>query len=296
MKRFFSAVILSALIPVAAWASSPIMFTQPSGRGTGNDMWVELTRSGFERQGMSHRYEVGTCATSIKAWNDAGERDPAVMLYSSNWARTALQTGQPCLVEDLDRITVYAVVRTPWWVCRNKTKSRPLNEKGIRVGYHGPSTPGEDIIADVNASNGYDWKGVVTKGSGANLMLLMNGEIDLGFMASPFARRKVYDDPNSPLECVMSWKQNDSIPYFKDVVKMKGDPSGLLYYTQLIIGKNLTAEQDRQLREIFDAKKNPQYQDWLKAQASVPSVPTNSYSYLLEFMARVKSVMANYQK
>lgn len=295
MKHIIASLVISALIPVTSWAST-IMFTQPSGRGTGNDMWVELTRSGLERQGLQHRYEVGTCATSIKAWNDAGTRDPAVMLYSSNWARTALQTGQPCLVEDLDRITVYAVVRTPWWACRNKTKSRAMDAPGFRVGYHGPSTPGEDIIADVNASNGYSWKGVATKGSGENLMLLMNGEIDLGFMASPFARRKVQDDPNSPLECVLSWNPQDTIPYFRDRVKMKGDPTNLLYYTQIIIGKNLTADQDRKLREIFDAKKNPQFQDWLNAQSSVPTVPKDSPAYMRDFIKRVKEVMTTYQK
>jgi hypothetical protein len=69
-----------------------------------------------------------------------------------------------------------------------------------------------------------------------------------------------------------------------------------LYYTQIIIGKNLTADQDRKLREIFDAKKNPQFQDWLNAQSSVPTVPKDSPAYMRDFIKRVKEVMTTYQK
>lgn len=292
LKIFFLSCILSSSV----WASQPIMFTQPSGRGTGNDMWVEMTRSGLESAGLTHRYEVGTCATSIQAWDKAGDREPALMLYSSNWTRTALQTGQPCLVKDLDRITVYAVVKTPWWMCKNKTKSRPFDAVGVTVGYHEPSTPGQDIFADINKTNNWNWKGISTKGSGANLMMLINGELDYGFMASPFARRKIVDDPSSPLECVASWKKDDTIPYFKDVIKMQGDPSGLLYYTQIIIGKNLTAEQDQKLKKIFNSELNPKFKDWVNAQSSRAETPKDSHSFMKQFIEQVKQVMVNYQK
>ena len=288
--------LLSFVLSSSAWANPPIMFTQPSGRGTGNDMWVEMTRAGLESAGLPHRYEVGTCATSIQAWDNAGTREPALMLYSSNWTRTALQTGQPCLVKDLDRITVYAVVKTPWWVCKNKTKSRAFDAPGVTVGYHEPSTPGQDIFDDINKTNNWSWKGISTKGSGANLMMLINGELDYGFMASPFARRKILDDPSSPLQCVASWKKNDVIPYFKDIVKMQGDPSGLLYYTQIIIGKNLTPDQDKKIRSIFDAKQNPKFQDWVNAQASQSDVPSDSQQFMNNFIQDVKKVMSTYQK
>jgi hypothetical protein len=285
------------LMPVMTWAGDTIMFTQPSGRGGANDLWVEMTRVGLEAQGIKNRYEVGTCATSLDAWAAAGDRDPALMLYSSNWVRASLQTGQPCLIKDLDRVTVYASVRTPWWLCRNKKLSRPFNAQEVILGYHGPSTPGEDIIADVNSRNGYHWRGVDTKGSGANLMLLMNGEIDYGFIASNFARRKIVEVADSPLECVASWKPNDTIPYFKDVVKMKGDPTNLLYYTQIIIGKNMTAEQDRQLREIYNVKNNAKFQDWVQEMSNGEyEVPRNGQQFMNRFVDNVKQVMVNYKK
>jgi hypothetical protein len=295
MKRFLMCVLLAT--HALTWAAGDtVMFTQPSGRGGANDLWVEMTRNGLESKNIKNRYEVGTCATSLEAWNAAGDREPALMLYSSNWLRSALQTGQPCQIQDLDRITVYAAVRTPWWLCRNKTKSRPVNAQGVILGYHGPSTPGEDIIADINARNGYNWRGVDTKGSGANLMLLTNGEIDYGFIASNFARRKITEVPDSPLECVASWKRGDSIPYFRDVIKMKGDPGDLLYYTQIIIGKNMTVEQDRQLREIYNVKVNPKFQDWIQETSNGEyDVPRDSQKFMSEFVAKVRQVMKFYQ-
>jgi len=296
MKRFLLCLLF--VIPAWSWATGDtIMYTQPSGRGGANDLWVEMTRVGLESKNLKNRYEVGTCATSLEAWNSAGDREPALMLYSSNWLRTALQTGQPCLVQDLDRITVYVSVRTPWWLCRNKTKSRPFNAPGVIMAYHGPSTPGEDIIADVNSTNGYNWRGVDTKGSGANLMLLLNGEIDYGFIASNFARRKIVEVADSPLDCVASWKPKDSIPYFRDQVRMKGDPTNLLYYTQIVIGKNLTVEQDRKLREIYDSKTNPKFQEWVQETAGGEyEVPQDSQKFMKQFVANVQQVMLSYKK
>ena len=233
------------LVSGLSWGGDVITITQPSGRGTSNELWVEMTRNGLESHSATVKYEVGTCATSLQAWDAAGTRDPIIMLYSSNWYRTALQTGQPCAPRDADRLTVYVSTRTPWWLCRNRSLSRPMAAAGVTLGYHAASTPGEDIIADINATNGYHWRGVSTKGTGDNFMLLTNGELDYAFMASNFARRKIVEVPNSPLECVASWKKNDTIPYFKDMIHMKGDPSDLLYYSQIIVGKNLTLEQDR---------------------------------------------------
>jgi hypothetical protein len=297
MKRLIM-MLLACLMPVMAWgAGDTIMFTQLSGKGTANDLWVEMTRVGMESKGIKNRYEVGTCATSLEAWNAAGDRDPALMLYSSNWVRSSLQTGQPCLVKDLDRVTVYVAVRTPWWLCKNRTKSKQFSDKGVTIGYHMSSIPGEDIIADINARNGYQWRGVDTKGSGANLMLLTNGEIDYGFIASNFARRKITEVPGSPLECVASWKPNDTIPYFKDLIKMKGDPTNLLYYTQIIIGKNMTAEQDRQLREIYNIRTNTKFQEWIQEMSNGEyEVPRNSQQYMNQFVTTVKQVMGNYKK
>ena len=295
MKKLI--VSLLFVVPLLAHGSDPVVFTQPSGRGTANDLWAEMTRIGLESKGLRHRYEVGTCASSLDAWNSAGKQTPIVMLYSSNWARTALQTGQPCLLKDNEQLTVYAAVRTPWWMGRNKTKSRPFDAKEVLLGYHGPSTPGEDIVADINVANGYRWRGVDTKGSGANLMLLTNGEIDYGFIASNFARRKIVEASNSALECVASWKKGDTIPYFKDLVKMKGDPTNLLYYTQIIVGKNLTAEQDRLIREIYNVKTNAKFQEWIQDMSNGDyEVPKDSKKFMEDFTNNVKQVMNVYKK
>ena len=292
MSLLLSIVSMSVLA-----AGDTVMFTQLSGRGTANDLWVEMTRAGLEERGIKNRYEVGTCATSLEAWNAAGTTEPALMLYSSNWTRTALQTGQPCLVKDLDRVTVYVAARTPWWLCKNKKLSKPFDAKEVILGYHAPSTPGKDIIADINARNKYNWKGVDTKGSGANLMLLTNGEIDYGFIASNFARRKITEVPDSPLECVASWKPNDTIPYFRDLIPMKGDPTDLLYYTQIIIGKNMTAEQDRQLKEIYNIRTNTKFQNWIQEMSNGEYlVPQNNQQFLKQFMQQVKAAMKSYQQ
>jgi hypothetical protein len=293
MKKVIAICLLMLVSQLTHAQSDTVMFTQLSGRGSANDLWVEMTRSGFEQKNIKYRYEVGTCATSMQSWDSAGDRDPAVMLYTSNWVRASIQTGQPCLLKDIDRVKVYSVVRSPWWVCRNKEKSKPYNARGVKIGYHGPSTPGQDIVKDINDSNGYNWTGIVTKGSGENLTLLINGEIDYGFIASSLARSKITDD--SPLECVLSWKKDDSIPYFKDVIKMKKDPSSLLYYTHLIVAKNLTAEQDRKLREIYNVDENPEFKKWISNQNSKSIVPNNSKIYMQQFMMDVKAAMVDYQ-
>jgi hypothetical protein len=96
---------------------------------------------------------------------------------------------------------------------------------------------------------------------------------------------------------VASWKPNDTIPYFKDLIKMKGDPTNLLYYTQIIIGKNMTAEQDRQLREIYNIRTNTKFQEWIQEMSNGEyEVPRNSQQYMNQFVTTVKQVMGNYKK
>ena len=295
MKKFFTALATTiALLPGLALAIEPLMFTQLSGRGTSNDIWVEITRRGLEGHNVPYKYVVGTCATGVEAWHKAGDSDPAVMLYSSNWLRHALQSGNPCLVDDHQRIRVMAVMRSPWLMCRNKKTSRPFDAPGVTLGYHAPSTPGKDIVADINASNNYQWKAVSTKGSGDNLMLLTNGDLDYGFINAPYARAKITAD--SPVECVLSWKRGDDLPFFLDRVRMSKDPSDLLYFTQIVIGKNLSESQMQALSTTYNAETNAQFGDWIRNQGDFLSAPKDSHKFMDDFAARVRKAMQHFQQ
>lgn len=295
MKKMF-AVFFAALLslPGMAAATEPLMFTQLSGRGTSNDIWVEITRRGLESNSIPYRYVVGTCATGVEAWQKAGDSDPAVMLYSSNWLRHALQSGNPCLVDDHKRIKVLAVMRSPWLMCRNKKTSRPFNAPGVTLGYHAPSTPGKDIVSDINTSNGWQWKAVSTKGSGDNLMLLTNGDLDYGFINAPYARAKITAD--SPVECVLSWKRQDSLPFFLDQIKMSKDPSDLLYFTQIVIAKNVPDDKLAVLRSTYDRESNPQFRDWILNQGDFLPEPKDSQRFMDDFSVQVRRVMQNFRE
>jgi hypothetical protein len=77
MKKVLMSLLLSIMSMSVLAAGDTVMFTQLSGRGTANDLWVEMTRTGLEERGIKNRYEVGTCATSLEAWNAAGTTEPA---------------------------------------------------------------------------------------------------------------------------------------------------------------------------------------------------------------------------
>jgi len=295
MKKLFAMLLAMMVLKSApGLATEPLMFTQLSGRGTSNDIWVEITRRGLESHSVPYRYVVGTCAAGVEAWNKAGNTDPAVMLYSSNWLRHALHSGNPCLVDDHQRITVIAVMRSPWLMCRNKKTSRPFDAAGVTLGYHAASTPGKDIVADINASNGWQWKAVSTKGSGDNLMLLTNGDLDYGFINAPYARAKITAD--SAVECVASWKRGDDLPFFMDRIKMSKDPSDLLYFTQIIIGKNLSAQQASVLKSTYDPAINPAYKTWIQNQGDYHGAPTNSAVFMDQFSNQVRRAMENFKE
>lgn len=294
MKSYLKSIACLFFIGTASLsaAETPVMFTQLSGRSTSNDIWVEITRQGLEKNNIKYNYVVDTCATSVEAWNKAGNRDPAVMLYSSNWLRHALVSGNPCQVKDHDRVTVLGSMRAPWLLCRNKKTSRPWDAAGVTLGYHAPSTPGKDIVKDINASNGWKWKAVSTKGSAENLLLLTNGDLDYGFIAAPYARSKI--GPNSPLECVLSWKRGDSLPFFLDRIKMANDPSELLYYTQVIIAKNLNPAQEKALRDTYNIKINQQFRDWVTNQGDYIPPTESGEKYMKRFENSVKSAIEKY--
>lgn len=286
MKKLLALLLFASCSVVMA--RDPLTFTQPSGRGTSNDIWVELTKSALEESKVPYRYEVGTCHTSLQAWNRAGTLYPVVMLYSSNWARASLQSGLPCLPHDLDQIKVYAIIKQPWWLCYNTKTSKPMNAPGVKIGYHPPSIPGRDIFADINRNNKFDWKGVPNKGSGESLLMLTNGDVDYAFVAKSFATTKITAD--SPLKCNLSWKKNDDIPYFLDQVKMTNDPSSMLYFTSMVIGKNLPADMDSLARKIYD-QNNPKFAAWMKTLNTTAQTTNDSKKFMREFMDQIRRDM-----
>lgn len=281
MKKTLCAFLLALWLP-AVQATDPVMFTQPSGRGTGNDVWVELTRDGLANAGISHRYEVGTCHTSITAWNKAGTQSPALMLYSSNWARKSMQTGIPCIMQDFDRVTVYAVIRQPWWICHNSRTSQPINAAKVRVGFSDKIIPMDqaDFFQDINRTNNFNWQFVPNNGSGDAFLMLANGDVDYAFVSKNFAKNKL---ANSDVRCDMSWNPRDEIPYALTRFQIAKDPTNILYFTNIVIGKNITVEQDRVLRQVY-SDQNPKFQNWMASLATESHPPKNSQIWIRDFI------------
>jgi hypothetical protein len=292
MKKLLIGLLIT-ITSTLAFSSGPVMFTQPSGRGTSNDIWVELTRSALADAGVSHRYEVGTCQTSIAAWRDAGTKQPSLMLYSSNWARGSLQNGIPCIMDDFDKITVYAVIRQPWWICHNAKTSKPLNSARVKVGYPAKIVPidAKDLFDDINKLNGFDWRLVPNNGSGDSFMMLLNGDVDYAFVSKSFAKNKI---TNTDVQCNLSWKPDDEIPFFLDKIRMTNDPTNILYFTSIVIGKNMTPELDQLAKNTY-SNRNPKFNSWMDSMSAKSIHPSDSRTWMNNFINTIRDDLKKFK-
>jgi len=263
---------------MTSMAADTVMFTQPSGRGTGNDVWVEITRAGLTEAGINNRYEVGTCHTSISAWTESGNKSPALILYSSNWARKSLRSGLPCIMQDLEQATVYAVIRQPWWICHNVKTSKSIHAGNVRMGFSDKIIPvsHEAFFKDVNQTNGFDWKFVPNKGSGDAFLMLANGDVDFAFVSKNFAKNKL---TGTDVRCDMSWNPNDEISYALSKFRVTNDPTDIFYFTNIVIGKNIDADLHKKLSWIY-SDQNPKFQNWMRSLDASSQPPADSKKWL----------------
>jgi len=240
--------ILLMLACIFTWskvqANDPrLMITQSAGKGSSHERIVSLITDGMDKANIKFEYTAGrNCVPAVQAWNSA-EKNPVVMVYSSTSLRVSEQTGIPCSAKSNDSIKIYMLGIASHYVCRHRD-SKPITGL-IKVGI----ADAQRNVIDLARDAGYDWK-FVPATSAQGLMFLANKEVDYAFINTTFGDEKIQAVADVTCEYITD-PDSKTHKVLQSVIKFKEDVTPYLNPVAVVMGKNLTSEQDRVLQQVF---------------------------------------------
>lgn len=247
MKKSLLALSLISSVALA----NPLIVTQSNPKGTNHDTVSTIITTAADANKQEYKYIVGkSCVNGVSAWNDAGNKDPVVLTYSTPSARLSAETGTPCIPDtNNDTIKVWWTGRVPIMLC-GTDKSKPFTERGVKLS----TAPSHVGFANIVRSSGYDWK-YTRATSSESMLMLSNGDIDYGLISAAFADKL---KGNPKIKCDYADLPDRTQKPIKSALNLKYDPDPTLDATVIIISKNLSKEQEAMIAKSI-SKKNPEF-------------------------------------
>lgn len=270
LKSIISTILL-ATTTLSYAGEGAVTITQPSGRNSATERWITITTPSLDRANQKYEYVVGNCATTVKAWEDAGDREPIVMVYTSTTPRETQLQNLPCTPSETSykNAKIYVNARGAFWLCGSK-KSKPMTADNVKVAFL-YRLPFFDVIDEINSRNKYHWSGVPAKGSPDMLLMLANGDVDYAVVAEGAIRNKLAAS-GPGFTCSMSGRPVDQYPHITKSLNLKKDPTPILYWSTIVVAKNTTPEQDTMFRNIYNMR-NPDFANTIGKDHDIQPLP-----------------------
>jgi len=293
MRNIFVSLLL-LFISFSSFAELPAI-TLTNGAPKGSPVDAEMLNNGklLSTNFQVDYYATGQCADTAKFWNKE-DKVPKLLLYSTQFARAERLINKPCTAKFDNTIIVQSRLN-PAWLCSGKDP-KPLSTPDLKVGFlH--TNPGDDIVKDINAQNGWTWKSVkVNQAYKESVIQLMNGEMDYHFL---FQGGNITPDviKEGNIKCFYSTKPNDSLPYIGTALHMTGDINAAMTLQQITAVKNVSKEQLDLVRATLNPEKNPELKKYyeFKALTYIPLSENNNQT-VSDFWKRAYDGLLFYKK
>lgn len=133
--------------------------------------------------------QLGSCGETTKTINET--KDPVLLVWSSSQPQNGAKAKQNC-TPDFEKLTPVAVTWAPYEVC-TRSDFVLADNKEYKWGNNKwqPQVSQEKMMNDSLASRGIKLKTVTFGGSGPTLAGLINGDVDIAWIATGVAKKAV---------------------------------------------------------------------------------------------------------
>jgi hypothetical protein len=133
--------------------------------------------------------QLGSCGETTKTINET--KDPVFLIWSNSQPQNGAKAKQNC-TPDFEKLTPVAVTWAPYEICTTKNFVLADN-KEYKWGNNKwqPQVSQEKMMNDSLASRGIKLKTVTFGGSGPTLAGLINGDVDIAWIATGVAKKAV---------------------------------------------------------------------------------------------------------
>ena len=147
--------------------------------------------------------QSGGCGEAVA--NFEGSTTPSAIVWSNSMYRNSRKSKQNCVI-DYEKAKPVMVTRVPYEVCVRSDYTLPYTtSKPLSFGTN-KFVPNQDHLKELNTNvKGLKFYNVIHKGSGHVLSSLINGDIDVGFIARNSAQKAM--DKGS-IKCLYSSGEN----------------------------------------------------------------------------------------